>query len=139
MKSCFKCGVEKPLTDFYKHKGMADGHVNKCKTCNKADVIKNRLLNLDKYREYDRARGARQGSEYMKEYREKYPNKYKAHCMVGYAIKSGALVNPNCCEKCGESKTIAHHADYLKPLDVEWLCQGCHVQWHVANGEGLNG
>jgi len=37
MKKCFKCGVEKPLEDFYKHKKMEDGHLGKCKTCTKND------------------------------------------------------------------------------------------------------
>lgn len=140
MKSCFKCGAVKPLSEFYKHPRMADGHVNKCKVCNKKDVRENRELKHDYYIEYDRSRGgSRVDHGYTKAYREKYPNKYSAHSKVAHAIRSGVLVRPSCCPKCGDSySVVAHHCDYLKPLDIEWLCEFCHKAWHKENGEGLN-
>lgn len=35
-KRCNKCGVVKPLTEFYRTPGMRDGHRNDCKACNLA-------------------------------------------------------------------------------------------------------
>jgi ribosomal protein S27AE len=34
------------------------------------------------------------------------------------------------CVRCGATKSLAHHEDYDKPLDVMWLCQPCHKQRH---------
>jgi ribosomal protein S27AE len=138
MKKCFKCGIEKELSGFYKHPAMKDGHVNKCKECNKNDVGEHRLKNIEKIRKYDRDRGNRQTSEYLKEWRENNPKKYKAHSKVAYEIKAGNLV-PESCEECGDEKTVAHHDDYDRPLKVRWLCQAHHKQWHAENGEGKNG
>lgn len=138
MKECFKCGVEKPLTDFYKHPQMADGRLNKCKSCCKADSTENRNKNIDRVRAYDRGRGNRQTSEYYKNYREKYPNKYKAHNIVNNAIRDGKLFKEPC-EICGTEDSVhAHHDDYLKPLNVRWLCAAHHKQWHNNNGEAKN-
>ena len=55
----------------------------------------------------------------------------KAHAAVWKAITAGELVKPDVCEACGlppagKGKIHAHHADYSKPLEVEWLCPKCH-------------
>jgi hypothetical protein len=138
MKACFKCGAEKPLSEFYKHKMMADGHVNKCKECNKSDVAKHRVDNIDKIRGYDRGRGNRQPKEYLKQWRSDNPVKYKAHCMVNNQVRAGNLHRQDC-EVCGDCNSVAHHDDYSKPLNVRWMCQAHHKQWHAENGEGANG
>lgn len=139
-KTCFKCKAVKPLDEFYKHSRMADGHVNKCKECNKLDVRENRNKKLDYYREYDRVRAKtadriKLASEINKAWREADTRRVKCHNAVARAIKSGELVRLPCI-RCGDEKSVAHHEDYDKPLDVVWLCQPCHKQRHK---ELLNG
>lgn|SRR3990167_361636 len=55
-KKCFKCGLEKSLSEFYKHPQMPDGHVNKCKDCNKNDVHLNRKDKESYYNKFDQNR-----------------------------------------------------------------------------------
>lgn len=59
--------------------------------------------------------------------------KQRAHSMVGRALRNGTLTRQNC-EVCGLSSTVAHHDDYLKPLDVRWLCYGHHAAHHRSIG-----
>jgi len=147
-KACFKCGVIKPLQDYYKHKKMSDGHLNKCKVCTKSDVAKHRMENIDKVREYDRnrpnkAERARKQSEYLKTPRgkevalkstrnfRKDKIKYGAHCAVNNALRDGRMLKPSNCENCGiECNPHGHHDDYSKALDVRWLCTKCHTDFH---------
>lgn len=136
-KPCFKCGETKPLSDFYKHPKMPDGHVNKCKECNKKDVRDNRAGKLEYYREYDKDRGTRTTAEMTRKYREQNPKKYAAHGKVARAIRSGRLI-PEPCKVCGSVDVHGHHTDYDKPLDVMWLCAKHHKAWHDEFGEGAN-
>ena len=134
MKNCFKCNTVKPLSEFYKHPKMADGHVNKCKECNRNDVTTNRNQNIEKYRSYDKARSKeperiKASREIIRAWREEDSRRVLAHSSVARAVRNGILLRQPCC-RCGAEKTVAHHEDYDKPLEVVWLCQPCHKQRH---------
>lgn len=65
----------------------------------------------------------------------------KCHDIVEQALKIGAIERKSHCEECGDTSTFkngrsgieAHHDDYNNPLDVRWLCQKCHHEWHKKN------
>lgn len=133
MKKCFKCKKVKEIHFFYKHIEMRDGHLNKCKECTKNDVRLDRLNNPNA-RLYDIKRWKtnperrRKAKEVSKKWRKNNPLAYKAHYIVSNAIRSGILKREGC-EICGK-KAHAHHRDYKKPLDVQWLCPLHHHRLH---------
>jgi len=133
-KQCFKCNQIKSLDEFYRHKMMADGRLNKCKDCTKRDAYEHRHFSESRPRilAYDRKRGSRQSSADVNEYRKNNPKKYKAHIAVGNALREGKLHRPDRCSHCKvECKPEGHHEDYQKPLDVVWLCSECHRNLHA--------
>ena len=152
-KTCFKCGVDKPLSEFYRHRMMADGHLNKCKICAKKDVRENRAAKVEYYRAYDKKRFKQnaqirerhlryaqtpEGKEALKRakklWQDRNPVKRAAHIILGNAVKNSKIAKPEKCQRCGlEPKRRhihAHHNDYAKPLEVEWICVWCHIEEH---------
>ena len=129
MKTCRKCGEQRPLDDFYVHPKMADGHLNACKACVKGAVRADRRVN-DRVREYDRKRGSRRPHAATQEYRAKNPEAYQAHTAVSNAVRDGRLRKEPCLF-CGEARVHGHHRDYSKPLEVVWLCAKCHHRLHA--------
>lgn len=141
MKRCFKCHTEKPIDEFYRHPMMGDGHLNKCKSCTKRDVARRHFQRMETPdgRAAERARGR---DKYHRLYRGKRPNKQhagrvdplkrRARLAVQYAVRAGRLTKPDGCEACGGrgARIEAHHEDYSKPLDVNWLCSLCHGKRH---------
>lgn len=158
MKKCFKCLIEKPLSDFYKHSQMKDGYVNKCKECNKKDVQSNYRENIDYYKDYEKSRAnlphrVKARKEYAKTEKGKIAyakgkKKYiinnkkirRCHNIANNALRDGKIQKKTSCEVCGDTKKRLHkhHCDYNKPLDVIFMCPQCHVNWHIENGVGLN-
>lgn len=49
--------------------------------------------------------------------------------MVGEALKNG-IIKQQPCIICGDKKSLAHHEDYDKPIEVDWLCFLHHQQLH---------
>lgn len=78
---------------------------------------------------------AKDNMRYKRRFCERYPEKVKAHQIYKAAIRANRLVRQPC-EVCGSTTKIhGHHDDYSKPLDVRWLCQSHHIEWHFKNGD----
>ena len=73
MKQCLQCKILKPIDDFYKNKTMADGHLNKCKSCfaeyKKKYWIENKEA-LKEYKKKHRAENQDHYKNYARNYRE---------------------------------------------------------------------
>jgi hypothetical protein len=139
MKKCFKCGISQPLSSFYKHPQMADGHLNKCKSCTKSDVHKHRhgkgrakVLAYDLERAKTPERIANR-AKVVSKWSEDHKIWRAAQSALSHAVKSGKVQKWPCCAvaDCNSEKVVAHHPDYSRPLDVVWLCQAHHKQTHA--------
>src|SRR3990167_2093902 len=59
----------------------------------------------------------------------------KARQISTSAIQRGELIRPDICENCNAPDPSGfplhgHHDDYSKPLELRWLCGGCHKRTH---------
>ncbi len=141
MKTCLCCGESKPYEDFYKDAKGKDGFRSSCKKCVCAKTTAYKHANPGKTKEANR-RWREANREHVSEYkrrtshlyyptrlrvshrwRKEHPEKDKANRAVANALRSGHLIRPDSCSMCDSSGLLhAHHADYAKPLEVEWLC-----------------
>lgn len=132
MKICFKCGINKPLEEFYKHKMMLDGHLNKCKDCAKMDVKerydekilepefieKERKRGREKYRRLYVGTGKAKPENNIR-YALKFPEKVQAQSM------SASLKKPF---DNAEKHHWSYNAEHFKC--VIWITKQQHKKAH---------
>jgi hypothetical protein len=151
MKKCWKCGIEKEVTDFYK--GYAQ-----CKTCRyewskayrqteagkkarQKETINSRLSGKKQIRQkkYEKsAKGKLVAENYYKRKNATPEGKARiaAKNAVRYALRKGKIVKLPCFV-CGEIKSEAHHPSYALDMQlcVTWLCSAHHNEIHNPAGE----
>ena len=77
------------------------------------------LTNLEKY------------EKSLKIHKENNLEKVRARKILNYHVNVGNMTKPIFCSNCQEKTKIeAHHENYLKPLDIIWLCRQCHKLIH---------
>lgn len=120
-KVCIGCQERLPIESFYK--STRGNRQSRCKPCfNKKTSYYNRSYKPDP------VKVSAKGSLFRSENKDKT----KAHRLVVKALREGNLTRPETCESCGKHGRIqGHHADYSKPLEVDWLCSSCHTLEHI--------
>lgn len=137
MKTCTKCGGG---SDFYRDKSTPDGLRYSCKACDKARALKWRYENHErsmasKVEWSQRPEVKVRRAEQQRASKRRHPERWAARAAVNQAIKKGTMVRQPC-KECGTPNAHAHHEDYAKPLEVEWLCVKCHGIEHRTTYEG---
>ena len=145
MRTCRRCGTAKPLGEFppYRAKGVV-GRRHTCRDCwnvkwspivaghnkryyheNKGGYRDRLKARTNRQHHADRASHHRRN----KEYEARHPLRAAAKRDVMLAVRAGRLLRKPC-EVCADTKSQAHHDDYLKPLEVIWLCAVHHGERH---------
>lgn len=134
---CCKCKQYLPLWKFSKSKSRPNGIQSVCKACYRKLNIRKWWQETKADPEKHAAHKARTNKN-MREYRKRpeYQLKSAARNMVLAAIKMGTI-EKGPCNACGATEEVqAHHADYARPLEVEWLCRPCHQKHHHPHSHG---
>lgn len=140
-RTCKGCGEIKLLDDYYRSSNGRDGYFGKCKSCVKVASQEWRRDNRQRHAETT-AKWQRENRNKAREIEQrtkaKFPEKAAARRALNEAVRWRVLGKPTSCEDCGQEfapvQIHGHHPDYSKPLEVEWLCKGCH---DVAHERGL--
>ena len=129
IKDCTKCGTP---AEFKDNHNKRQGYW--CKSCRSKASASSAAKHRETKRKNNNAYHARisgQRAAATAKWRANHPEKKAAHQAVQTAIRNGSLQKMPC-EVCNSTNRIhAHHDDYLKPLDVNWLCHTHHMERHA--------
>lgn len=129
-KRCTKCGEEKPVEEFQRERRRLSGRTAQCKTCRSQYDKANRERLSAQQRRWEHENPDRRDARRAR-YVERHKAKVKARSDLNHAVERGEIIRPGVCDSCGGSAEVqGHHRDYARPLEVEWLCQGCHFDRH---------
>ena len=140
---CNKCGIDKPLTDFYADKKRKSGFCTICKECMKNSVRKRYWEKHEELLEY--------GRNHYLAYKTKQRQSDKQ-----YRDKVQMLKSP--CIKCGESRPYVIEFHHINPKQKSFnicrktsksdfsiieneikkcvcLCRNCHFEFHYLYGQ----
>ena len=131
MTRCPRCEQIKALDDFRPHAKRPNGRSSWCRECerNYGAAWARRHGRTERSRELTRVRR-----------REEWKGgglKQRARMYARLAVFFGDLVEQPCA-RCGNPKVHAHHNDYAKPLEVEWLCSKHHGEVHRDHKESIH-
>lgn len=118
-KRCCECRQWKSREAFNRDRSAPDGLQDKCRPCHREAVRESRRRNPESH------------ASYQRRWRQRNRRVTAAHAAIKIAIRRGDLTRPETCEGCGLPGDVhAHHDDYDRPLEVEWLCPPCHRERH---------
>lgn len=133
LKLCPRCKKSFPRTPkfFDRMASASSGLCPYCKTCRGKMKLEWRRKNRQAVKEIEHRRYLKRIEAVKARQKEKDPLVQRAHSAVAVALRSGRIIAPRRCSRCGaKRKLVAHHPNYNKPLAVEWVCRSCHTLMH---------
>ena len=138
-KQCNVCKKSLNISAFYFYKKWGI-YYSKCKKCclkqqkeyyfkNPQKLQERRKKDAERQRNISTVKRATYLKKWRAENKEKFRIMHNAHALVAIALKNGKLIK-NSCKVCGVTRVHAHHTNYSKPLEIQWLCNVHHKEAH---------